>query len=112
MFFHLILFSVLAVFNHVLLCGGPVSSNSNHQCDSLQALELNGQYLEGREVHCEVAREREDRTQSAGKNWKSPGSVIVFCNISLCIVTLNIDVKHFINFLDTVAMVYCLLEVY
>jgi hypothetical protein len=27
-------------------------------------------------------------------------------------VTLNIDVKHFINFLDTVAMVYCLLEVY
>jgi RNA recognition motif-containing protein len=77
-----------------------------------KALELNGQYLEGREVHCEVAWEHEDRTQSAGKNWKSPGSVIVFCNISLCIVTLNIDAKHLINLLDTVAMVYCLLEVY
>lgn len=37
-----------------------------------KALELNGQYLEGREVHCEVAREREDRSQSAGKNWNSP----------------------------------------
>jgi hypothetical protein len=44
-------------------------------CCSLQALELNGQYLEGREVHCEVAREREDRSQSAGKNWNSPAYV-------------------------------------
>jgi RNA recognition motif-containing protein len=40
-----------------------------------KALELNGQYLEGREVHCEVAREREDRSQSAGKNWNSPAYV-------------------------------------
>jgi nucleolin len=37
-----------------------------------KALELNGQYLEGREVHCEVAREREDRSQSSGKTWNSP----------------------------------------
>jgi len=44
-------------------------------CCFLQALELNGQYLEGREVHCEVAREREDRSQSSGKNWNSPAYV-------------------------------------
>jgi hypothetical protein len=59
---------------------------------SLQALELNGQYLEGREVHCEVAREREDRSQSAGKNWNSPAYVMNFSFVlSIFLETTNAD---------------------
>jgi RNA recognition motif-containing protein len=57
-----------------------------------KALELNGQYLEGREVHCEVAREREDRSQSAGKNWNSPVYVMNFSVVlSIFLETTNAD---------------------